>query len=61
LKSKAVLELGCGVGLLGIYLGTLGCKVMMVDGAGLKDLVERNLRINADVVVGKVEFAVANW
>ncbi len=55
------MELGCGVGLLGIYLGTLGCKVMMVDGAGLKEMVERNVRINADVVVGKVEFAVANW
>lgn len=31
LKGKRVLDLGCGTGLLGIYLGCLGAHVVLAD------------------------------
>jgi len=37
--NKTILELGCGVGLLGIYLAAIGNKVIMSDLPAIKDLV----------------------
>jgi predicted RNA methylase len=61
LKGKAVLDLGCGVGFVGIYLACLGCQVVLADFPSLKDLVERNIGINKSLFRGKVDFTVANW
>lgn len=61
LKGKTVLDLGCGVGFVGIYLGCLGCQVVLADFPSLKDLVERNIGINKSLFKGKVDFTVANW
>lgn len=61
LKGKTVLDLGCGVGFVGIYLACLGCQVVLADFPSLKDLVERNIGINKSLFKGKVDFTVANW
>lgn len=56
-----MLELGCGVGMLGIYLACLGSNVLMSDVSVLKDLVERNININRKMLKGNPEFVVINW
>lgn len=61
LKGKTVLDLGCGVGFVGIYLACLGCQVVLADFPSLKDLVERNMGINKSLFRGKVDFTVVNW
>lgn len=60
-QNKSIMELGCGVGLVGIYLACLGGNVMMVDVPSLKDLVERNIGLNKNMIKGKIDFVVANW
>ena len=44
--GKTVLELGCGVGLVGLYLAALGTNVALCDTPALKDLVDKNININ---------------
>ena len=61
LKGRNVLELGCGIGLLGVYLGCLGCNVIMADVPPVRDLAERNIGLNKGLFKGKVEFVTANW
>ena len=39
LSGKSVLELGCGVGLVGLYLAALGTNVALVDTPVIRDLV----------------------
>jgi len=39
LKGKRILEFGCGVGLLGIYLAAIGINVVMSDVPAIKDMV----------------------
>ena len=38
LKGLTFLELGCGAGLLGIYLSCLGANVIMADVPSVRDL-----------------------
>ena len=48
------MELGCGAGLLGIYLGCLGANVFMADVPSVRDLAERNIGINKKLLKGSV-------
>ena len=56
-----MLELGCGAGLLGVYLGALGANVLMADVPSVRDLAQRNIHLNKSIIKGKVEFITANW
>ena len=60
-QGKQMLELGSGVGLLGLYLTCLGANVVLTDLPQLKDIVERNININKDLFKGEAEFSVLNW
>jgi hypothetical protein len=53
--------LGCGAGLLGVYLGALGADVLMADVPSVRDLALRNINLNKSIIKGKVEFITANW
>jgi len=53
MNNKNILELGCGVGFLGIYLATLGNKVILSDLPSMKELVERNIGLNKSLIKGK--------
>ena len=44
--------MGCGVGLVGLYLGCLGANVILTDLPSMKDMVERNININKDKIKG---------
>jgi methylase of polypeptide subunit release factors len=61
LKDKRILELGSGVGFLGIYLACLGNNVIMGDVPSIRDLTERNIGLNKGVIKGKIDFVTANW
>lgn len=61
LKGKTVLDLGCGVGFIGVYLACLGCEVLLADIPSMKDLVERNIGLNKSLFKGKADFIIANW
>lgn len=61
LKGKKIVELGCGAGLLSIYLAALGADVLATDLPIVKELVERNLRDNRIVVHDRVKFVPFNW
>lgn len=54
LQGKKLLELGSGVGLLGIYLGCLGSDVLLTDLPALKEMASRNINLNRDMLKGKV-------
>ncbi len=56
-----MLEFGSGVGLLGIYLAALGANVVLSDLPAIKDMAERNINLNRDVLKGEAEFVVLNW
>ena len=60
-KGKQVLELGSGVGLLGIYLGCLGANVVLTDLPVLKSLSPNNINLNREMLKGKAEWVVLNW
>ena len=60
-RNKVVLELGCGAGLLSLYMGALGAHVIATDLPIIEDLFLRNLRNNRNVVKNNVEFRVYNW
>jgi hypothetical protein len=49
------------VGFLGVYLGCLGSDVVLADVPSMRDLAERNININRQILKGRVSFAVANW
>ncbi len=61
LKGKHILELGCGIGLLGIYLGILGAEVTMGDLAPMRDIVEKNINLNSELLKNNVNFCILNW
>lgn len=61
MKGKNVVELGCGAGLLSIYLAALGAQVQATDLPIVKELVERNISDNGIVVADRVRFAEYNW
>jgi 16S rRNA G1207 methylase RsmC len=61
LKGKRVLDLGCGIGFVGVYLACLGCQIILADVPSMKDLVERNIGLNKSLFKGKADFTVANW
>ena len=52
LSKKHILELGCGMGLLGIYLACIGGTVMLTDLPVVKDMVERNINLNKKLLKG---------
>ena len=54
IKGKNIVEIGSGVGLVGIYLAALGSNVILCDTPALKDLVEKNININRKMVNGKL-------
>jgi len=60
-KGKSVLDIGCGVGLVGLYLTALGANVSLCDLPALRDLVEKNININRQMLKGKIEFLVGSW
>jgi len=50
----SVLELGCGAGLLGVYLGALGADVIMADVPSVRDQATRNINLNKSIIKGRV-------
>ena len=42
------------MGLLGVYLGCIGCNVLMADVPSVRDLAERNIGLNKGLIRGKV-------
>lgn len=52
LRGKYVMEFGCGVGLLSIYLGALGVNTVLTDLPQMKDMAERNINLNREVLKG---------
>ena len=54
LEGLCILELGCGIGLLGVYLGCLGANVLMADVPPVRDLAERNISMNKSLLRAKV-------
>ena len=61
LTGKNILELGSGVGLVGVYLACLGSKVVMADLPALREMAERNIGLNRKMIKGKADFVVGNW
>lgn len=61
LKGKTVIELGCGAGLLSIYLAALGAKVYATDLPMAKELIEMNIRNNTIVTKDRISFTPFNW
>lgn len=49
------------MGFLGVYLACLGSDVVLGDVPSMRDLAERNININRQILKGKVSFSVANW
>lgn len=45
-KGKRVAELGCGCGLTGIVLSTLGAEVVLTDRSEMMPLVAENIKRN---------------
>lgn len=45
-----MLEFGSGVGLLAIYLCSLGVNVVLSDLPQMKDMAERNINLNRDIL-----------
>ncbi|KAK9818643.1 hypothetical protein WJX74_007532 [Apatococcus lobatus] len=63
-KGKKVLELGCGVGLLGLVFAALGADVILTDLLHAKDLVEANIRNNCcalGINGGRASFNELAW
>ena len=61
LTGVTFLDLGCGAGLLGIYLACLGARALLADVPSVRDLTERNISLNRALVGGRAEFAAVNW
>jgi 2-polyprenyl-3-methyl-5-hydroxy-6-metoxy-1,4-benzoquinol methylase len=54
-------ELGCGVGLLSVYLAALGAQVYATDLPMVEPLVSKNIKNNAIVVHDRLNFLAYNW
>ncbi len=61
LEGMTFLDLGCGTGLLGIYLACLGARSLLADVPSVRDLAERNISLNRALIGGRAEFASVNW
>ena len=46
---------------MGIYLACLGANVVLSDLPVLKEMIEKNVNLNRELLKGKAEFAVLNW
>jgi tRNA1(Val) A37 N6-methylase TrmN6 len=55
-KGKNLWEFGSGVGLLGIYLGAMGANIVLSDLPQLKNMIERNINLNKNMLKGSVSF-----
>lgn len=53
-KGKNIIDIGSGVGLLGLYLAALGANVTLCDVPVMRDLIEKNIKINREMLKGKV-------
>jgi predicted nicotinamide N-methyase len=54
LKGKRVLELGSGVGLVGLCCAMLGAEVTLTDGAeSLMGMLQENIESNADAIAAR--------
>ncbi len=56
-----MVELGCGAGLLSIYLAALGAKVYATDLPVVKEIIEMNIRNNKLVTQDRIVFLPSNW
>ena len=61
LSNKHVLELGAGVGLVGMALASMGANVVVTERDMALPLLRRNVDRNAEVTGGRVEVAVLSW
>jgi predicted RNA methylase len=61
LAGTNILDLGCGTGLLGVYLCCLGANTFLADVPSVRDLAERNISLNKNLLKGKSEFISVNW
>merc|ERR1712232_1309154 len=50
LHNKTCIELGAGLGVVGLSAGLLGAKVTITDTAWFVPAIERNLEINRDLL-----------
>ena len=61
LSGKYVLELGAGVGLVGMALASMGANVVVTERDIALPLLRRNVDRNAEVTGGRVEVAELSW
>ena len=61
LSDKHVMELGAGVGLVGMALAAMGANVVVTERDIALPLLRRNVDRNAEVTGGRVEVAELSW
>lgn len=61
MHNRTVLELGCGAGLLSIFLASLKANVIATDLPIVQPLIERNIKNNLIVIQDRVKFQPYNW
>ena len=61
LSDKHVLELGAGVGLVGMALASMGANVVVTERDMALPLLRRNMDRNAKVTGGRVEVSELSW
>lgn len=63
-KGKQVLEVGCGCGLAGLALASMGAHVVLTDLPKVLDLARRNCERNQEMIAranGSAEAKVLDW
>ena len=55
------MELGCGAGLLSIYLAALGAFVTASDLPLVEKLVDMNISNNRIITEDRIKFLAYNW
>mmetsp|Transcript_111749 Transcript_111749/g.256182 ORF Transcript_111749/g.256182 Transcript_111749/m.256182 type:complete len:232 (+) Transcript_111749:8-703(+) len=60
-KDVAVTELGCGLGLVGMVLASLGAEVTLTDLPQAQPAVSAGLQLNSTVLQGRARFAAFDW
>lgn len=61
MQNKTVLELGCGAGLLSIFLAALKANVIATDLPIVQPLLDRNINNNRIVIQDRLRFQPYNW
>ena len=62
IEGQRVLELASGTGILGLLVGVMGAKsVMMTDKASMVALLEENIEENRDILRSEVQCGSLDW